>query len=159
MIIFQNLNNSVYFLKNISYNKKNVEKSRKWRMEQCRLTITTVENGEESSILRVGKMQLTPLSAQISYKEADAIIHLSVENNSAQIERKGDYTLSLPLREKQLCKGRIGIMGSEGDVEVFAHKVSYSISRNSLLLSLHYDLIFGEEKQEMKLRILSRLNR
>ena len=87
------------------------------------------------------------------------MIHLSVENNSAQIEREGDYTLSLPLRENQLCKGRIGIMGSEGDVGVFAHKVSYSISSDSLLLSFHYDLIFGEEKQEMKLRILSRLNK
>ena len=49
-------------------------------------------------------------------------------------------------------------MGSEGDVEVFAHKVAYSIGRDSLLLSLQYDLLFGSEKQEMKLRILSRLN-
>ncbi len=128
-------------------------------MEQCRLTITTVTNGEESSIFRVGKMQLTPLAAQISYNEADAVIHVRVENNSAQIEREGDYTLSLPLQQNKLCKGRIGIMGSEGEVGVFAHKVCYSIRRDSLLLSLHYDLIFGEEKQEMKLRILSRLNK
>ena len=88
----------------------------------------------------------------------NAVIHLKVEKNSAWIEREGDYTLFLPLKQGELRKGRLGIMGSEGDVEVFAHKVAYSIGRDSLLLSLQYDLLFGAEKQEMKLRILSRLN-
>ena len=127
-------------------------------MEECKLTITTMVNGEESSILRTGKMQLTPFSAQLSYQEENAVIHLKVEKNSAWIEREGDYTLFLPLKQGEIRKGRLGIMGSEGDVEVFAHKVAYSIGRDSLLLSLQYDLLFGAEKQEMKLRILSRLN-
>ena len=127
-------------------------------MEQCRLTITTVVNGEESSILRVGKMKLMPLSAELSYKEENADIHLKVENNCAWIERQGDYTLFLPLKEQELRQGTIGIMGSEGEVGVFAHKIAYSIGKNSLMLSLHYDLLFGEEKQEMKLRILSRFD-
>ena len=134
------------------------KKGEKCRMEQCRLTITTVVNGEESSILRVGKMKLMPLSAELSYKEENADIHLKVENNCAWIERQGDYTLFLPLKEQELRQGTIGIMGSEGEVGVFAHKISYSIGKNSLMLSLHYDLLFGDEKQEMKLRILSRCN-
>ena len=145
-------------MKNICYNKKIVEKRRMQHMKQCKLTITSVVDGEESSILRVGSMQLNPLSAQISYQEEDAIVHLRLENNRAWIEREGDYKLFLPLEQDKLCKGNIGIMGTEGEVGVFAHKIAYSIGKDSLLLSLHYHLLFGEEKQDMKLRILSRFN-
>ena len=126
-------------------------------MKECRLTITTIANGEENSIMRKGKMQLLPLSVQIVYCEENAEIHLSVEKDCAYIERKGDYTLSLHLQQGQQKEGCIGIGGSNGSVGVFAHKVAYSISKDSLLLSLHYDLLFGTEKQEIKLRLLARI--
>ena len=125
-------------------------------MKQCKLTITSAVDGEENSVLRVGEMQLSPLSAQITYREEEAIVHLRLQNNRAWIEREGDYKLFLPLEQDKLCKGSIGILGTEGNVEVFTHKIAYSIGKDSLLLSLQYQLIFGEEKQEMKLRILSR---
>ena len=126
-------------------------------MKECRLTITTQANGEENSIIRKGKMQLFPLSAQIVYCEENANVYLKLENNQAFIEREGDYTLSLPLQEGETTNGQIGIGGSKGDVGVYAHKVSYSIGKDSVLLALHYDLIFGAEKQEIKLRLLARI--
>lgn len=126
-------------------------------MKECRLTITTQANGEENSIFRKGKMQILPLSAQIEYEDENAKVCLKLENNDVYIERQGDYTLSIPLREKMKTDGKIGIGGSNGNVGVYAHKVSYSISKDSVLLVLHYDLLFGEEKQEIKLRLLARI--
>ena len=69
------------------------------------------------------------------------------------LERRGDYTLSLLLKQGEISNGKLGFGGSVGDIQVKANKVSYSIGKDSLLSSLHYDLIFGEEKQEMKLRL------
>ena len=125
-------------------------------MKDCTLTITTVANGEESSIIRKGKMRLLPLFVELIYNEDNACVHLKLENGCAYIERQGDYTLSLCLREGEQTDGKIGILASQGDVVVLAHKVNYSIGSNSLLLMLHYDLLFGEEKQEMKLRVYSK---
>ena len=142
-------------MKNIWYNE---EKGR-WDMEDCRLTITTMVNGEESNIIRRGTMQLLPLSAKLSYQDEDAIVHLQLDKNCAYIERKGDYTLSLHLVPEEQNIGHIGIMGSDGEIVVYTHKVAYSIGQDSLLLSLHYDLLFGEEKQEMKLRLLARYDK
>jgi uncharacterized beta-barrel protein YwiB (DUF1934 family) len=125
-------------------------------MKDCRLTITTVVNNEENSIMRKGKMQLSPLFAELIYEENGAQVHLKVEKDCAYVERQGDYTLSLCLQQGKQTVGRIGILGSEGEVGVSAYKVAYSIGKDSFMLSLHYDLLFGEEKQEMKLRLLSR---
>ena len=128
-------------------------------MKNCRLTITTIVNGEESSIIRKGEMQLTATSAELFYQDEDAKVHLRLEKNCAYIERKGDYTLSLNLIQGEHGIGKIGIMGSNGEIGVDTHKVAYSIGEDSLLLSLHYDLLFGEEKQKMQLRLLARYDR
>ena len=53
--------------------------------------------------------------------------------------------------------GEIGIGGAGGEIHTFAHRVAYSVSKDSLLLSLKYDLLISGEKQEMKLRLLARL--
>lgn len=126
-------------------------------MEECRLSITTQANGEENGIIRKGKILLSPLSAQINYCEENAEVCLKLQNNRAIIERVGDYTLSLLLEEGKQTEGKIGIAGSMGNVGVYTHRVSYSSSKDSVLLSLHYDLLFGEEKQVMKLRLLARI--
>ena len=62
----------------------------------------------------------------------------------------------LHLKSGELTVGKIGIGGSCGEIETFAHHIHYSVSKDSLLLSLHYDSIISGEKQEMKLRLISR---
>ena len=90
-------------------------------MKNCKLTITTIVNGEESSIIRKGKMQLNATSAQIVYQDEDATVHIRLEKNCAYIERKGDYTLSLNLVQGEHGTGKIGIMGSDGEIGVDTH--------------------------------------
>ena len=125
-------------------------------MKYCKMTITTAVDGVENSITRKGEMSLLPAEIRLRYQEENAIISINVQGDHAQIQRRGDYDLFLDLQTNSVSQGKIGIGASLGEVEIFTHKILYSISKDSLLLSLRYDLIISGEKQEMKLRLLSR---
>lgn len=125
-------------------------------MQACKLTITTTVDGVENSIVREGEMELSLSKTLLRYREENAFILIQLEGECAEIERRGDYTLHLHLKRGEKDAGIIGLGGMDGAIETFAHRVAYSVSKDSLLLSLHYDLIIGGEKQEMKLRLLSR---
>ncbi len=125
-------------------------------MKTCRLTITTIADGEENSIVREGKMCLALSEAELFYREEGALVSVKLHDSMAEIIREGDYTLRLFLEEGKQTRGAIGIGGAEGEIQTFARRIAYSVSKDSLLLSLHYDLMISGETQEMKLRLLSR---
>ena len=122
-------------------------------MQQCKITLTTSADGEESQITRTGSVLLTVSKAIVCYREENAEITLTFENGGARIERRGDYELSLFLEEGKACDGMLGLGGALGTIRTDARKISYSIGKDSLLAILHYDFIFGAERQEMKLRL------
>ena len=126
-------------------------------MQACRMTITTSADGVENTIVREGKMELSLSEVILCYREENAFIRMRLQGENAEIERQGDYSLYLTLKRGEICKGEIGIGGNGGEIETYAHKINYSISKDSVLLSLHYDLIISGEKQKMKLRLISRL--
>ena len=125
-------------------------------MQQCNLTITTETDGKESTIRYEGEMQLASTSAELCYCEENASIRMRLNDEEALIVREGEYTLFLPLKTGEKSIGQLGISGSEGNIEIFTRKILYSINKDSAMLMLHYDLIFGSEKQRMKLRIRAR---
>lgn len=125
-------------------------------MKTCRLTITTIADGVENSIVREGKMELALSGAELVYREENALVAVKLHDSMAEIIREGDYTLRLFLEEGKQTLGAIGIGGAEGEIQTFARRIAYSVSKDSLLLSLHYDLMISGETQEMKLRLLSR---
>lgn len=122
-------------------------------MQQCKITLTTSADGEESQITRTGSVLLTVSKAIVCYREENAEITLTFENGGARIERRGDYELSLFLEEGKVGDGMLGLGGALGAIRTEARKISYSIGKDSLLAILHYDFIFGAERQEMKLRL------
>lgn len=122
-------------------------------LQACSITITTTTDGQETKIVRDGQMALSALSARIVYQEDNAQIDMFFQGDEVTVERKGDYTLRLRLKNGEKTIGNIGLGGASGEVETYARKVSYSISENSLLALLHYDLIISGEKQKMQLRI------
>ena len=126
-------------------------------MKACKLTITTTADGVENSITREGEMELSLSKVLLRYREENAFVMIILEGDTAKIEREGDYSLRLQLKEGEVLTGEIGIGGAGGEIQTFAHRVAYSVSKDSLLLSLKYDLIISGEKQEMKLRLLSRV--
>ena len=126
-------------------------------MQACKLTITTTADGVENTVSRDGEAELSLTSVQLRYREESAFVVMKLEGESAEIQREGDYSLRLFLKRGELTQGTIGIGGSNGEIQTFTHRVSYSISKDSLLLSLHYDFIISGERQVMKLRLLARL--
>lgn len=123
------------------------------KMQACKITLTTSVDGKETQIVREGSVSLSLLKTVVRYKEENAEITLIFEKESVRLERRGDYALCLLLRQGEISKGTLGFGESVGSIRVYAHKINYSASKDSLLASLHYDLMFGEERQEMKLRL------
>ena len=125
-------------------------------MEQCTLSITTVVDGEERTVSRKGEWTISPLSAKLIYKEEDGTVTLKIDGDGVEIQRTGGYSFRLYLKQDKTLPSYIGIGGEEGEIQTYAEKISYSIGKDSLLLSLRYALLIGGERQEMKLRLLAR---
>ena len=125
-------------------------------MKRCHLTITTVADGQKTGVSCEGQLSLSTYSAILRYQQDGASVALILEGETANIERTGDYSLRLFLKSGEKTDGTLILGGNEGKMQVFTHRVSYSVGKDSLLASLHYDLLFGTDKQEMKLRILAR---
>ena len=123
-------------------------------MKPCKLTIITNTDGQENSITRNGEMEISQSSLVLRYREENAMVYLRIEGDSAQIERQGDYSLKLCLKQNVLTQGEIGIGGSNGSLQTLAHEIAYSKSEQAILVTLQYDLIIGQETQKMRLRIL-----
>lgn len=126
-------------------------------MKKCRLTITTIVDGQENTIAREGEMDVSVPNAKLYYREENAEVSLQLEGETAIVERQGDYTLRLHLVRGKTTRGELGIGGSSGDIQTLTRAVQYSIREKSLLISLKYDLIISGERQNMQLRILGRL--
>ena len=125
-------------------------------MKKCRVTITTVVDGQENTITREGEMDLSLASATLIYREDNAATRIHLKDEKAEVERIGDYTMRLLLIRGELTDGEIGLGGSSGGIQSFTHRVQYSITEQSLLLSLKYDLIISGEIQKMQIRLTAR---
>ena len=123
------------------------------KMQACKITLTTSVDGKETQIVREGSVSLSLFQSIVRYLEENAELTLIFEKESVKLQRRGDYALSLLLKQGEISKGTLGFNGSVGDIRVHAHKIAYSVGKDCLLASLHYHLIFGEERQEMKLRL------
>ena len=122
-------------------------------MQGCKITLTTSVDGKETQIVRAGSVSLSLSKAVVCYREENAELTLIFEKDGVKLERRGDYALSLLLRQGEISEGALGFGESVGTIRVHAHKIGYSIGADCLLASLRYDLIFGEERQKMKLRL------
>ncbi len=125
-------------------------------MKKCRVTITTVVDGHENAITREGEMELALTSSTLIYREENAATRIRLDGECADIERVGDYTMKLHLVSGELTEGEIGLGGSSGPIHSLTHRVQYSTTEQSLLLSLRYDLIISGEVQKMQIRLNAR---
>ena len=127
-------------------------------MQSGFLSIVTTVDGVESRFSCQADMELNALSAVLSYKQEDAEVVVRVFSGGIVVERKGDYGLRLDLREGERTKGTLSIAGNEGEIDVYTEKAAYSISKSHLLVQLQYSLYFGQEKQDMRLRLSASLS-
>lgn len=122
-------------------------------MKKCFLTIVSSVDGKENTFSYEAELELSASSAVLRYSEECGKTKLHFEKGEARIERKGDYGLSLCLKEGERTAGMLSVAGSDGKIEVLTARVGYSIGKNSLLASLKYSMLFENEIQEMSLRI------
>ncbi|MBQ8343101.1 MAG: DUF1934 family protein [Clostridia bacterium] len=126
-------------------------------MQACQVMISTKADGTGNEIIREGEMDIFPRSANLVYREENALVKLSLHDAKAEIVREGDYTLSLFLESGKTTKGTIGINGNNGEILTKTHAVEYKIAENYVVTRLAYDLLIGTEKQEMELRLLAKI--
>ena len=126
-------------------------------MKECELAIASSADGQENNFTRKGEMELSAFGAKVCYLDEGASVCIYFQGETVTIDRQGDYTLKISLQHGVVSEGVLGIGGNEGIIHTLAHKVAYSINENSLLATLHYDLLIGDEPQKMKLRILARI--
>ena len=117
------------------------------------MTIRTAVDQVESRFSCKAEMELTSLSALLCYTEENAAVSIRVQEKEVLIERQGDYSMRLCLREDVRTVGTLSIGGNEGVLEVSTQCIDYAITENSLLLRLDYTLHFGNESQNMALRM------
>lgn len=127
-------------------------------MQHGFLTIVTTVDGEESRFSCKAEMELSSLSALLRYHDGNADVTISFSREEILIQRVGDYSMRLPLHEGEQTSGVLTLAGNEGRLSVYTHKATYCLRKNALLAQLHYILDFGEEKQEMRLRINASMN-
>ena len=125
-------------------------------VKNCTLQITSTVDGQENVFSTKGKIDLSVENPKICYWEENSVVRLTFQGETARVEREGDYSLKINLERDVMQKGSLGIGGQEGEICAYAHKVTYTISENSLLALLHYDLWIGGEPQQMQLRVLAR---
>ena len=127
-------------------------------MQACKFTITTAVDGEISTVVKSGRMNILDDRFILYYQEEGANVCIVLQKNEAVIDRQGDYLLHLPLQQGEMSVGSIGLGGSDGKISIQTHSVKYSQDRNLFKLSLRYDLIFSEEeRQKMRLNLRATL--
>ncbi len=125
-------------------------------MRASQITITTQADKEKTQVIRKGNIECTPTGIRLIYQEEHATVGLSFEKDTVTIERTGDYTMRLSLKKGETREGSLGIGGAEGRVQTYTSRLAYSLSETSFMLSLHYDLIIGEETQCMRIRLFAK---
>ncbi len=127
-------------------------------MQNCQLKITTTVDGQSNTILRAGQMELSK-TATLSYEEEGARVQIVLFEKGALLERFGEYALRLPLRVGETCAGTLSFGDSAGEILVKTLEIERIFGDADLEIRLHYELLFGEETQDMCLRIRAKEKR
>ena len=122
-------------------------------MQYCTISIATTVDGQQTTAKYHGNMQVSASLVRLIYTEENAKVDILLSATHGEIVREGDYSFQLPLKTGETLQGKIGINGNQGEVGVYTDKIAFSTSENGLLAQLHYHLIFGQERQDMRLRI------
>lgn len=118
--------------------------------------VTTVEGKNETHRRKAEEAAFSPLFVLLRYREENGLVTLRFSKEETVMERRGDYSMRLRFVDGEVTCGSLGLGGNEGEVSVQTYGVSYTIKAHSFLALLRYALIFGEEKQEMSVRITAK---
>ncbi len=124
-------------------------------MQICKLSIQSEVDGRKSVVNRMGRWKKDGESVFLYYKEENAEVRLLLTDNTAKIDRTGDYALSLLLIQGEKREGTLGIAGSTGKIWAHAKLVRYTETEEKIEIALQYNLLFSGETQKMRLKIVA----
>ena len=119
----------------------------------CNLTLITSVDGTESKLVKIAQAVETPSGICFQYTDSNASSILRFFPDFVEIERSGDYGMKLTLKAGETRAGVLSVGGQDGELLVFTHKISFRKQNNRFFAMLKYDLLFGAEKQEMRVRL------
>ena len=129
-------------------------------IKKCDLTLKSIVDGAENLFCVEGRLEDHAGKLKVCYREDPAIVHIVfVTQGEANIDREGDYTLRLPLKQGKLTQGELGINGNTGDLGVRTHSIEYTFTEDGLSAQLRYDLLLGDDVQEMDLQIQAKVRK
>ena len=126
-------------------------------VQACNFRITTTVDGQENTVLRSGQIEEVEDGFLLFYSEESANVTIRLGKGFAVIDRQGDYSLHILLKLGKTQEGLLGLGGSQGKVLVQTHHLKYGLEGRSFKLSVGYDLLFGEEKQKMRLHLRAQI--
>ena len=127
-------------------------------MQKTTLTLITIADGKETRETHEAEVELTDSSAVLRYQTEDGVSRIMVRNGYAEVERKGEYALFLPLQESAITQGSLFVGESSGSISLSTDSVQYSQNETGIMFRLKYQLLFNEEKQEMRVSGYARSN-
>ncbi|MBQ5927357.1 MAG: DUF1934 family protein, partial [Clostridia bacterium] len=92
----------------------------------CLISIISATEEQETPFQLEGKGEFSCLKTVLVYNDGGADVRIEARNDGVTIERQGDYSMQILLREKQTTKGNLGIMGQRGDLDVYTEKLGFS---------------------------------
>ena len=126
-------------------------------VQACNFKITTTVDGQENTVLRSGQIEELEDGFLLLYNEENAQVSIRLGKGFAVIERQGDYSLHILLKLGKTQEGLLGLGGSQGKVLVQTHHLKFGLDGRAFKLAAGYDLLFGEEKQKMRLHLRAQI--
>ena len=122
-------------------------------MQACTFHIFSSVDGEPRQFKTAGTFAFSKEKTELFYADENSNVCIRIEKSDVLIRRTGDYELLLPLQNGKKTVGKIGLGGTQGDVEISTKKTACDISATGGEFSAEYALHFGAELQRMKLRV------
>lgn len=122
-------------------------------VKRCDLSLKSVVDGKKNLFFSVGQFEEKEDKIFLSYREDAASICITFCDENACIDREGDYSLHLPLKNGKTSQGELGINGNIGTLDIYTHKLCYFFEGNKFKVCLRYDILLGDTPQKMELDI------
>ncbi len=117
-------------------------------MRECTVLVTTTIDGQETRIQRAGWIDRTDGKILLRYKEATATTEMSFAKGAVRLSRRGDYELTLQLKENAQSVGELGFGGNRGELEVTTKGIEYRWQDGTFEARLRYLIGLGEDAQD-----------
>ena len=151
---FKNITEIVYFLYALCYNIIDIIYKMAGNTLKAILDIVTAVDGQETQKTWDAICDFGTTSVAIEYRDEQSLVKMLIKDGRAEIERKGDYGLTMSFEEGKATKVILEIAGNVGEISAETYRLGYLLSEKSCMVHLHYALIFSEtEKQEINLRL------